>query len=660
MFDGTSIEIGLVATTMALVLAIVAFVFAGLGAAPTRRAGVAVARLALYGNVVLVAAAIAVIIAAFVRGDFSVYYVSQHSNSQLPFIYRITAMWGAHEGSLMLWLFFLVIFSALAAFLHRRRHQEAMPYVLMTLAGIQIGFLSFILFLSSPFIEIQPPFEEGRDLNPLLQDPGLIFHPPLLYLGYVGFSVPFAFAIAALVRGETGPQWIIATRRWTLFAWLALTSGIMLGGYWSYYELGWGGYWAWDPVENASLMPWLTATAFVHSVMAQERRELFRVWNLFLIIATFSLSLMGTFLVRSGVLTSVHAFAVDPGRGSFILAFLAIVLVTGFGLLIFRAERLRGSEEIVSLVSRESALLYNNLFLLVAFGAVFVGTLLPLFAAFFTDNALSVAAPYFNQVMTPLMLGLLLLMALGPVVPWRRASARLLRRQFVLPAVASILVAAGAMAFGIREWIAVAATAVLAFVVLVTVIDIIRASRVRAAAAGRSALWALGDLMRMNPRRYGGLVVHLGIVVIGIGLVGSGVFREAVTIAVAPGDRFVIGDYLVTYRGIDTVQGPNYTARQTRFSVSREGAPWAELVTEKRNFPRGEMVTTEAAIRSTFWEDLYLVHGGEAGDGRVSVQAFRNPLVSWIWAGWFIIALGTAVSLSPRRYERTTLVESYA
>ncbi len=648
MFDNTTIELGMIATTLAFVLSIAAFGFALAGGFLKRPSYVVVARLSLYVNLALVTLAIATIVHAFVIKDFSVSYVAQNSNSQLPLIYRVTALWGAHEGSLMLWLWYLVLFSALAGYLHHKTHPLSMPYVLATLAGIQIGFLSFILFLSSPFIEIHPALPEGRDLNPLLQDPGLIFHPPLLYMGYVGFSVPFAFAIAALVRGQITTEWVVATRRWSLFAWIALTTGIMLGGYWSYYELGWGGYWAWDPVENASFMPWLTATALIHSTMAQERRQLFNGWNLFLIIGTFSLSLMGTFLVRSGILTSVHAFATDPGRGAYILAFMAIILFISLGLLVWRSRLLGGGSGIVAPISRESALLYNNLLFIVALFTVFLGTMLPLLAEFVTNDRLTVGPPYFNQVMAPLMLAILLLMAIGPVVPWRRASARLLSRQFLMAggiAIASVIVL---VLFGITSVLALISAAIITFTIAATLHDVYQAARVRASTIDTNMLSAFFDLVGANPRRYGGLVVHLGILVISIGLVGSGLFKETKTVVLGVNDKFSIGDYVVTYHGTKDAKGPNYSARHTSLSVMRGDQSLGELITEKRSYPRGNMVTTEAGMLTGFWEDLHLVIGGEAGNGQISLRAYRNPLVSWIWIGWMIVVLGSAISLAVR------------
>ncbi len=653
MFDGTPIEAAMVATSLALILAAISMIYASAGVVLGRPSFQAVARRAIYWNVPLVALAFAVLVALFIAKDYSVLYVAQNSNSRLPLIYRATATWGAHEGSLMLWLLYLTVFSAVAARLHRNTHPLSSPYIVITLAAIQAALIAFILFLSNPFTEVTPPLPEGRDLNPLLQDPGLIFHPPLLYMGYVGFSVPFAFAIAALVRGEAGSEWVTATRRWTLFSWVALTSGIMLGGYWSYYELGWGGYWAWDPVENASFMPWLTATAFLHSVMAQERRDLFRVWNLFLILSTFCLSLMGTFLVRSGILTSVHAFAVDPDRGVFILVFLALTMFVSFGLLAWRGAvfpPLRSTG--IHMVSRESALLYNNLLFMVALATVFLGTLLPLFREFLFGDRISVAAPYFNKVMAPLMLGVVLLMGIGPVIPWRRASGILLRRKFLLPFAVSLAAVLVLVSVGMRSWLALACSGIVAFAASSILSDIYRESRVRAGIAGIGKIAGFAGLVRDNRRRYGGLLVHFGILVIALGLLGSGLFKETRTVLLSPGDTFALSDYQVTYHGLEEHEGPNYLARRVGFSVARDGEPWKDMYAEKRRYPRGEMTTTEAGIESGLLEDFYLSFEGEQADGRISVRAYRNPLVNWIWIGWLVVLLGAGVALTARRRTR--------
>ncbi len=649
--SGNTIELGLAATVLALGSACLAVTLAIAALHLTRPAFMAAARQAMYLNFFLITLACLAIVWSFVELDFTVLYVVQNANRDLPMIYRLSALWGAHEGSLMLWLWFLTGYSALAAFLHRYSHPLSMPYVVVTLGLIQIGFLTFILFLSSPFTRIFPAAAVGRELNPLLQDPGLIFHPPMLYLGYVGFSVPFAFAIAALIRGQAGNEWAVATRRWTLFAWAALTSGILLGGYWAYYELGWGGYWAWDPVENASLMPWLTGTAFLHSIMALERRGLFQSWNVFLIVTTFCLSLLGTFLVRSGVLTSVHAFAVDPERGVYILIFLAAVMLTSFGLLVFRGDRLRTPNRVNTLLSRESAILFNNIFLLTAAGTVFLGTLYPLAAEVVSGDRLTIAAPYFNLVVLPMMIAIIALMAFGPVVPWRKASARFLRRSFSVPALFALGAVGLAAVAGVADLVGLVAVATVGLAFAATLTDAWRAVHTRARTSKTSLASSFGHLLVLNRRRYGGLVVHLGVLVVAIGMIASGTLGQVSTVLMAPGDRFESGRYTVTFSGMESVDGPNYLARQATLAISENGHPVDVLRPQRRSYPRGDMITTEAGIRTTLFEDLYLVLGQEQGDGSAIIRVYNTPLVVWIWIGWLVILVGALLAISQGRRE---------
>lgn len=644
--NGSLIEIGMAATALALILALCSVVFAIAGRNGRNAAFVLVARQALFANFVLVTIACATVVWAFVQNDFSVAYVAQNSNTRLPLIYRLTALWGAHEGSLLLWLWILTFYSALVAYLHWESHPRSMPYVMATLASVQIGFIVLILFLSSPFTELHPAPLEGRELNPLLQDPGLIIHPPMLYLGYVGFVVPFAFAISALIRGSAGAEWVTATRRWTLTAWLFLTSGIMLGGYWAYYELGWGGYWAWDPVENASLMPWLTGTALLHSVMAQEKRNLFRGWNAFLAITTFALSLLGTFLVRSGVLTSVHAFAVDPTRGTYLLLFLAAVTGGGFGLLMMRADALRSDARLDGTLSRETSLLFNNLFLMVATATVFVGTLYPLVIEVLAGERITVAAPYFNKVVLPIMVAIVMLMAIGPVLPWRKSTLAHMRRWLLTPLLVGLVLIALAVLYGVDHLVALFAIGAIGVVLSSVAMDIHRSVSARTAISGESWFSGLKTLASWNRRRYGGLIVHIGVAVVTFGIVASGLFLETKTVVVSPEDRIEIGGYTLQFKGITSVEGPNWAARQANLDLYRGDKSLGTMAPQRRHYPRGEMTTTESAIRSTIAGDLYLVIGEELGDNRASIRAYYIPLVNWIWAGWLIIIIGSLFALS--------------
>lgn len=647
--SGSLIELGMVASVLALILTVVAAVLALAGERLARPAYVHVARQALIANFALITLACFTVVWSFVQNDFSVAYVTQNSNTRLPLIFRLTALWGAHEGSLLLWMWFLTIYSALAVIWHWETHPRSMPYVIATLAAVQFGFLSLIVFLSSPFTELIPPPPEGRELNPLLQDPGLIIHPPLLYLGYVGFVVPFAFAIAALVRGTAGAEWVVAVRRWTLFAWLSLTSGIMVGGYWAYYELGWGGYWAWDPVENASLLPWLTGTALLHSVMAQEKRNLFRGWNTSLAISTFALSLLGTFLVRSGVLTSVHSFAVDPWRGMYLLVFLAVVTLGGFGLLIARVDTLRTAAKLDGTLSREAALLFNNVFFIVTAATVLVGTLYPLAVEVFTGVKLTIAAPYFNTVVLPIFVAIVILMSLGPVIPWRKANGKQIIGFLKVPAAiaAGLVVLAGI--FGIRGVVPLAAVAGMVLVISSIGADVGRAVVNRSAVSGKSYLSSLLWLALWNRRRYGGLVVHIGVVIVAFGILASGLFVETKTVALGPNDRFEVGGYTLTFKGLQTVDGPNWVARQADIEVHDGDKSLGLIHPQRRNYPRSDMVTTESAIRTTFAGDLYVVIGDELGEGRASIRGYYFPLIIWIWVGWLVIIAGSLFSMSQRR-----------
>lgn len=646
--NGSLIEIGLGATSLSLVLALAAIVAAVISVQRSAPAFLHSARHAMILNFVLVTLGCFTIVWSFVIKDFSVAYVAQNSNSQLPLLYRLTALWGAHEGSLMLWLWFLAAFTAIAVYVHWKSHPLSMPYVIITLAALQVGFLVFILFLSNPFTEVHPAMADGRDLNPLLQDPGLAFHPPTLYMGYVGFSIPFAFAIAALVRGQSGREWVVTTRRWTLFSWVALTSGILLGGYWAYYELGWGGYWAWDPVENASLMPWLTGTAFLHSIMAQDQRNLFQTWNVFLIITTFALSLLGTFLVRSGVLTSVHSFAADPGRGAYILFFLIVVSVAAYGLLLWRGQRLVGPHKVSNLVSRESALLYNNLLFVAAAVIVLTGTLYPLAIEVLTGERVSVAAPYFNKVMAPLMLGIVLLMGLGPLVPWRKSSLRQMRRQFMLPIGLAAVVALISTFFGASDVIAVLAIGLVAFVFIATMMDVYGAVKAHMRATDRSFGKSLMTLAGNNQRRYGGFIVHMGTLVLIIGVIGSAFFREEATVTLAKSEQVSVGPYTVTFKAMVPQKGPNYSERMAFFDWRKDDGTTGSLHPSKRRYPVTETITTEAAILSTLLGDLYIVLGNETQKGSVVTRVFWNPLVNWIWIGWMVILVGVLFAMTKR------------
>ncbi|MBF0609884.1 MAG: heme lyase CcmF/NrfE family subunit [Magnetococcales bacterium] len=638
------IELGHFSTILALILTLVQWVSPLVGVASGRPVWIRVGRQAAFATFILLTIASGCLITSFMIHDFTVKYVTNHASLKLPVFYLATAMWGGHEGSLLLWAWLLSLYIAVAAWRHWATHPLSMPWILAITAALLTGFLLLILFLSSPFDRMFPAPPDGRDLNPLLQDPGMVFHPPFLYMGYVGFAIPFAFAMAALITGRTGEEWILATRRWTLFSWAMLTTGIVFGAYWAYYELGWGGYWAWDPVENASFMPWLTGTAFLHSIMVQERRQMFKTWNLFLITTTFALSLLGTFLVRSGVLSSVHAFASDPGKGVYILVFMSVVLLFSFGLLIVRSDLVQTKVQMESMLSRESTFLFNNLFLVVGTTTVLLGTLYPLAVETFSTAKVSVGAPYYNKVFIPIMLGLLILMGIGPLIPWRSSQWATTLKRFTLPAVLAVVGVVVAIVLNVNHTYGVITVALIFFVLTTHLQDVFSGTRLRMQKEGTNPLVALMALINRNKRRYGGLIVHLGVLIMAAGFIGSGLFQEERTLVMKVGDGVRNGSWHLTLQSIAPTAKRNWTATEATFVAKKDGGEEAILKTQKRVYSEFQQPTSEAAIHSTFWEDLYVVLGDPVGDG-FSFRVYRNPLVGWVWWGSGVMAVGAFIAL---------------
>lgn len=644
------IELGYFAVITALMVSIAGILLPAAGLKTGNHGWIRAGRQAVTINFILLSLGCGTLIYSFLSHDFSVKYVAMNSNSRLPVFYTISALWGGHEGSLLFWAWILAAFAALAAWLHWKTHPATMPYLLIIESSVTAGFLALIVFLSSPFERIFPAPAEGMDLNPLLQDPGMVFHPPFLYLGYVGFSIPFSFALAALLSGRLGEEWIRATHRWTLFSWIMLTFGILMGAYWAYYELGWGGYWAWDPVENASFMPWLVGTAFLHSVMVQEKRKMFKVWNLFLIIVTFSLSLLGTFLVRSGILSSVHAFATDPGRGMYILIFMSAVLILSFGTLIIRSNRLKGKIEMDSIVSRESAFLFNNLFFLIATATVFIGTLYPLLVDTLYGTKVTVGAPYYNKIFLPIVLLILILMGIAPMIAWRKASKENIRKNFLIPVVVALAGAVISAILGIRQIYPLAAAAIVCFVAATIVIDLYRTSSYWASHSGTHMLRGIFKAWYHNQRRYGGLLTHVGVLVMILGIIGSSAYKLEKTVILKPGDEFTLGQYSYKFQGIQEVQGINWGGVEALFSVYEGNHFVAEMRPQKRFYTGGsQMPTTEAAIQPRHMGDLYLSMTDITQEGWITVMAFQNPLIHWIWYGGGIIGLGVVLILFKRK-----------
>lgn len=591
-----------------------------------------------------VAGAFIVLIHAFVVNDFTVAYVAANSNSLLPVWYRIAASWGAHEGSLLLWILLLNSWALAVAIFSRGMPQDALARVLAVMGLLNVGFLLFIILTSNPFSRTLPDFPiDGSDLNPMLQDIGLIFHPPLLYMGYVGFSVAFAFAIASLMAGRLDTAWARWSRPWTTAAWLFLTLGIVLGSAWAYYELGWGGWWFWDPVENASLMPWLAGTALIHSLAVTEKRGTFKAWTVLLAIAAFSLSLLGTFLVRSGVLVSVHAFASDPARGMFILIFLAIVI--GCSLLLYAVKggqvRSRVQNE---LWSRESLLLGNNVLLIAALLVVLLGTLLPLLHKMLGLGTISVGAPFFNLLFSWLMAPLALLLGIGPLVRWRRDEPQRLWRRLALALIVTLLCAV-ALPWWLQDRIAAMTLVGLVmsgWIIILTLVEL------HERATHRHRFFQ--GLRRLSRSHWGMVLGHLGVGVTVIGIAFSTQYSIERDVRMKAGDSIDIHDYHFVFQGIDTLQGANFSGGAAVLEVTRHGRREAILRAEKRYYTVARTIMTEAAIDGGVTRDLYAALGEELSDGSWAVRIYYKPFVRWIWMGGVLMALGGLCCLLDQRY----------
>ena len=639
-------EIGHFALILCLALSIVQGVLPLVGAAKGNRALRAVARPAAAANAFFGTVAIGCLAYSFYLSDFTVLNVANNSNSLLPWYYKVAATWGSHEGSILFWTVTLGWWGAAVAFCARRLPAEMVARVTGVLGLVGMGFLLFMLLTSNPFLRLFPAPAEGADLNPLLQDPGMVFHPPLLYLGYVGFAVPFAFAIAALISGRLDAAWARWMRPWTTAAWVLLTLGFALGSYWAYYELGWGGWWFWDPVENSSFMPWLTGTALIHSLAVTEKRGCFRIWTVLLAILTFSLSLLGTFLVRSGVLTSVHAFATDPERGLFILAFLIIVIGLSFLLFAWRAPTV-GLGGNFSLISRESMLLVNNVLLVVAMGAVLLGTLYPLFLDALNAGKISVGPPYFDAVFGPLMLPCVFLMGVGPLARWKDADPKALARELAWCLVAAI-VAGAAIPLLMGEfghWVFLGCTS--AMFVFFAVIQTFR-HQIRNQPGN-----VFARLMR-QPRAFWGMqLAHIGVAVFIIGVALVKGYQSERDVRMYEGETVTVAGYTFTFNGVETVRGPNYTADRGDFTLSVNGRELQHLYPEKRKYySSNSMPMTESAIRHSITGDVYVSLGTPTNDGGWVVRAYYKPYVTWIWWGCIIMAAAGLWAASDRRYRR--------
>jgi cytochrome c-type biogenesis protein CcmF len=619
---------------------------------------------AVYSVWLLVTLASGILVYSLLTGDFRFSYVAEHSNRTMPILYKFAAWWGGQEGSLLFWSFLLASYSSVVVFTNRRRHRDIMPWVVGVLASIQTFFLLLNNFIANPFRmlgvdKLITAVPDGNGLSPLLQYPAMAIHPPMLYLGYVGFSVPFAFAIGSLITRAPGDAWIHTTRRWTLITWLFQSTGVMLGMAWAYHVLGWGGYWGWDPVENASLLPWLAGTAFLHSVMMQEKKGMMKVWNIVLISTTFFLCILGTFLTRSGVVQSVHAFARSE-IGKYFVTFMALGIAATIYLILDRLDYLKSEAELESVVSRESSFLFNNLILLASCFAVLWGTLFPVISEAVSGDKISLDPDWYNRLMVPIGLFLLLLTGVGPLFAWRRTSIESLRRNFQIPGIASLVLVGVLVLTGMRHPYALISFGFCLFVALTVIMEFFKGARSIAAKNGMNLLHATVELTHRNTRRYGGYLVHMGIVLMFIGFTGHA-FNKADTKELNIGDTLDIGAYQLKMVDLQMGDTPVYEWHRAYINVYKGGEMLGTLEPEKRFYIASKQGTSEVGIRVRPNEDLYLNFGGMSDDNkRAIIQAYVFPLVSWIWIGGLVLIGGTFVCLVPSKikmqYARTEVV----
>jgi cytochrome c-type biogenesis protein CcmF len=657
-------NLGSLAILLAFCAALYATVASVIGGARHKPFLVVSGRRAVYSVWVLVTLASGILVYSLMTGDFRFAYVAEHSNRSMPMLYKFAAWWGGQEGSLLFWSWLLSGYAMVVAFTNRRKHRDMMPYVVAVLTTVEAFFLLLNNFIANPFQMLATDklivaVPDGNGLSPLLQYPAMAIHPPMLYLGYVGFAVPFAFAIGSLITRQPGDGWIHTTRRWTLVTWLFQSAGVMLGAAWAYHVLGWGGYWGWDPVENASLLPWLSGTAFLHSVMMQEKKGMMKVWNMVLISATFFLCILGTFMTRSGFVESVHAFA-RSDIGKYFVTFLAVGIAATIYLILDRLDYLKSEAQLESVVSRESSFLFNNLILLASCFAVLWGTLFPTISEALSGNRIALDAEWYNRLMVPIGLFLLFLTGVGPLFAWRRTSLDSLRRNFQWPGIASLVLVGALIAAGMRQFYPLISFGFCLFVALTVKIEFYKGARSIAAKNHMNLLRATVELTHRNTRRYGGYLVHMGIVLIFVGLTGHA-FNQSEVKELNIGDTMRVGAYALKMVDLKQGENQNYQWHRAIMQVSKNGAALGTLEPEKRFYLASKQGTSEVGIRPRLNEDLYLNFGGMSDDNqRAVIQAYVFPLVSWIWIGGLVLIGGTLVCLVPSKikmqYARTEVV----
>ena len=637
-------ELGNYALALSLAIAVLLAIFPLWGAEKGNVQFMALARPMTYGLFLILSVSFGALFYVFAINDFSVQYVVNNSNTTLPIYYRLSAVWGSHEGSLLLWIWLLSLWSAAVALFSKRLPQEAVARVLGIMGIISIGFLLFVLFTSNPFTRTFPDFPvDGKELNPLLQDIGLIFHPPLLYMGYVGFSVAFAFSIASLMTGKLDTAWARWSRPWTRAAWVFLTLGIVLGSWWAYYELGWGGWWFWDPVENASFMPWLAGTALLHSLAVTEKRGSFKAWTVLLAILAFSLCLLGTFLVRSGILVSVHAFASDPTRGLYVLAYLIVVIGGSLTLYAYKGSQIR-SRDNAERYSRESLLLLNNILLMTALCVVLLGTLLPLVHKQLGLGSISIGAPFFDQMFLIIMTPFALLLGIGPLVKWRRDQFSAIRTP-VIASVIIMLIAGFALPYLLQDKLTVSAVLGTMMTVIIVLLSLYEMHQ---RATYRDTFWR--GITKLSRSHWGMILAHLGVAMTVWGIAFSQNYSIERDVRMNVGDTVQIAGYDFTFKGISDANGPNYVGGKAQIDISRDGKHETTLYAEKRLYTVSKMPMTEAAIDWGFSRDLYAALGEKLDNNAWALRLYYKPFIRWIWLGGLFMALGGVLCMFDRRY----------
>ena len=639
-------EVGNIALVLGLVVSLYVMFAAIFSQLKKRGEFLASAKHGTYVIAGLTTFAVVILEWALLTHQFRIEYVANHVSRDQPVLYTISALWGGQEGSLLFWVWLLSLFGVAVLIQHLRQRNHLIPWVLAFIAFTEAFFFALLVFITGPFKLLSQTPVDGIGLNPLLQDPGMFIHPVTQYLGYVGFTVPFAFALAALITGDLGYDWIRTTRRWALFAWLFLSLGLLFGMRWAYVELGWGGYWGWDPVENAALIPWLTGTAYLHSIMIQEKRGMLKVWNLVLILLTFLLCILGTFITRSGVIQSVHAFGVSS-MGPLFLAYIAAVLVVFAYLLYLRIDKLKEENRLDSFISREATFLLNNLILLGAAVATLWGTIFPMISEIVAGKQITVAAPFFNQINGPIFLALVLLMGACTLIGWRRASPEHLMRNFVPPFTVAIITTVVLFIIGVRDVYGLIAYATSAFVLTTVLLEFYRGTRARMRMYKENVAVAHVQLVNKNRRRYGGYIVHIGVILVVIGIVGSTFFQTSIQQNLMPGETVTLGQYTLQFQKLKMSQEGNAQVIGADLIVFENGNQVDTMRPIKAYYPAADQMTTEVAVRTTLREDLYVILAGWNDDGSATLKVIINPLVVWLWIGFIVFIFGTLIAMLP-------------